>query len=99
MSDTNPTEGDQATRQNNTAVVPSPYPHSTRCPGTDPIAVSIPRAEGSGVRTVNTALARSPELSKVTPPCCKEGGGGGQQHTLTTAENNLESLGLLQSGK
>lgn len=58
-----------------------PYPHSTRCPGTDPIAVSIPRAEGSGVRTVNTALARSPELSKVTPPCCKEGGGGGQQHT------------------
>lgn len=56
---------------------------SSQTPPPSPAAVPIPRAEGSGVRTMmNIALARSPELSKGTPPSCKKGGGGGQQHKL-----------------
>lgn len=50
---------------------------------------------------MNTALARSPELSTVTPPGCKKGGGGRQQHRklLPYTRSEISHPGLLQSDK
>lgn len=95
VSDRNLAERDQTPKAEEHCCPPPPPP-----PGPVPAAVPIPRAEGSGVSTMNIALARSPELSKVTPPSCKKGGGGGQEHRDTTAPNQSQKpLRLLQSDK
>lgn len=83
-------------RQRSAAVLPPRNP----LPGTSSRSSPQPRAEGSGVSTMNIALARSSEPSKVTPPACKKGGGGGQQHWETTARSQSQKpLRSLQSGK
>lgn len=96
MSDMNPTEGDQAPKAEEGCCLPTP---THPLPRTRSCSSRIPRAEGSGVRTMNITLARSPELSRVTPPRCKKGGGDGQKHIQTTALKQIQEPRLLQSGK